>query len=119
MSDSSLDLETLAELRLVMEDEFDTLMTTFLEDSQRRIEAIREAQTDLDDLRRAAHAFKGSSSNVGARGLANCCQALESLCREANDQRHVPGSEEVEALILAIERELELTRAQLEEQLAP
>lgn len=82
-AEQHVDLEVLQELRDVMGDEFSALVQTFARDSQLRIEAIRVAvqQKDPDSIRRTAHSFKGSASNMGAPRLTRLCRALEELGR--------------------------------------
>nr|WP_187696875.1 MULTISPECIES: Hpt domain-containing protein [Pseudomonas] len=60
-----------------MEGEYPKLLETFLDDSQKRIEALRTARDDAKALGRIAHSFKGSSGNLGAVRLAQLCQRLE------------------------------------------
>lgn len=112
MAESPLDLEALAELRQVMDDEFEILLTTFLDDAVQRLAAIRAARSDTEALRRAAHAFKGSSSNIGAVELAERCFALETYCRQESDRK--PSSPtQVDTLIHAIEAALDDSRRDL------
>jgi histidine phosphotransfer protein HptB len=79
-----LDKEALALLKDVMEDDFALLVETFIQDSRTRIATLRNVlntsghAADADTVRRAAHSFKGSCSNLGALHLANLCGALES-----------------------------------------
>lgn len=76
-----LDSEIQATLRDVMGDDFTLLIDTFINDSNERIKALAQSisQCDTDGLRRAAHSFKGSSSNVGALRLADSCRLMETL----------------------------------------
>ena len=78
-----VDTGVLAELHQVMGDEFPSLLETFARDSEMRIELIRQAvvSEDVDAVRRAAHSFKGSAGNMGARRLTRLCRALEELGR--------------------------------------
>ncbi|MDH0648286.1 Hpt domain-containing protein [Pseudomonas sp. GD03858] len=64
-----------------MEEGYLQLLETFLEDSERRLSQLHEAK-DADELGLAAHSFKGSSSNMGAVGLAGLCQQLEERVRD-------------------------------------
>ncbi|TFF41636.1 Hpt domain-containing protein [Pseudomonas sp. RIT623] len=64
-----------------MEDGYPQLLETFLEDSERRLSQLHEAK-DASELGMAAHSFKGSSSNMGAMGLAALCQQLEERVRQ-------------------------------------
>jgi histidine phosphotransfer protein HptB len=74
-----LDYETLNTLKQVMEDDFGLLLETFKQDSTERLKKLYEVVqgTDADLIRRSAHSFKGSSSNVGAKQLSVLCAALE------------------------------------------
>ena len=82
--DVHVDMAMLGELREIMEEDFNILIETYLEDSKTRLIAINEAfnEKDSEALRGAAHSFKGSSSNVGAIFLADLCKTVEDLGRE-------------------------------------
>lgn len=79
-----LDEEALAELRDVMEDEFDILIQTYISDSRERIEALHQAlfAADQDAFAKTAHSFKGSSINIGASRLGDLCRQAEVAGRE-------------------------------------
>jgi HPt (histidine-containing phosphotransfer) domain-containing protein len=83
LSDIHLDSAVLAALQDVMEDEYPVLLDTFLVDSEERLLLLRQAQqqTDAQNLRLAAHSFKGSCSNMGASLLAGLCKQLEEAGR--------------------------------------
>ncbi len=112
MTESILDLEALTELQHVMNDEFDSLLSTFLNDAVKRLAAIEAARSDTEALRRAAHAFKGSSSNIGAVHLAERCRALELYCR--NESGPTPSDpDQVDTLIRGVESALAHSRREL------
>lgn len=75
-----LDYDTLNALKDVMEDEFAFLVETYLKDSADRLAVLRDLLVDknADAIRRAAHSFKGSSSNLGAIQLMSLCARLET-----------------------------------------
>lgn len=75
-----LDYDTLNGLQEIMEDDFRLLIDTFIQDSHDRLSTLLKlANTDeLDGLRRAAHSFKGSCSNIGALHLSELCAAVET-----------------------------------------
>ena len=77
MVDLHLDPAVLSGLQEVMEGEYPKLLDTFLDDSQKRVEALRKARDDAKALGRIAHSFKGSSGNLGAVRLAQLCERLE------------------------------------------
>lgn len=83
MAAEHLNPDVIQELRLVMGGEFAALLRTFVVDSEQRIAAIDAALTaaDVEALRRAAHSFKGSTSNIGTLGMAELCRQLEELAR--------------------------------------
>ena len=100
MSNAHLDSAVLATLQDVMESEYPALLDTFLADSEERVRLLLQAcQADqAEALRRAAHSFKGSCSNMGATLLAELCQELETAAREEQLGK-------APALIESIERE--------------
>lgn len=74
-----LDYDTLNGLREIMEDDFRLLIETFIQDSRDRLSTLLQYAntTEMDNLRRAAHSFKGSCSNIGAIHLAQLCADVE------------------------------------------
>lgn len=80
MTDTHLDRDVLSALQEVMEDEYPTLLDTFIADSEERLLVLRKAE-DAAQLMNAAHSFKGSSSNMGAIHLAELCNELEQRAK--------------------------------------
>ena len=80
----------------------------FLEDSAKRILALREAAngTDFKLLRRTAHAVKGASASIGAQGMSDLAQQLELLEDEAD-------LTEMMILIKQLEHEFERVKLEL------
>lgn len=74
-----IDQAAVLSLKEVMEDDFPLLMTTFLQDAEKRLILLSQlvGSDDADGIRRAAHSFKGSCGNVGAQLLASYCAHLE------------------------------------------
>lgn len=103
MADTHLDRDVLSALQAVMEEEYPTLLDTFLADSEDRLSLLRKAGGDAKSLEEAAHSFKGSCSNMGALRLAELCNELE--------QRSKKGSlEGIEKLIGEIDGEFAIIR---------
>jgi len=98
-----LDEVALADLRILLEDEFSDLIDTFLGDARQRyaelVELLQQARPDAQLVRSTAHSFKGSSLNVGAPHLAQLCRRLEDLAT-------VHQLTTAEALVAAIGDEL-------------
>lgn len=90
MSDSTshetehLDEATLNELEALLEDDFADLIDTYLTDSKVRYQDLSQAVATkvADDIRQAAHSFKGSSLNIGAVQLSALCKRMEDHARE-------------------------------------
>jgi histidine phosphotransfer protein HptB len=74
-----LDYDALNALKEVMDDDFGFLIETFILDSNDRLTKLQAlvGNTDIDMIRRTAHSFKGSCSNLGALRLASLCAAVE------------------------------------------
>lgn len=74
-----LSYDVLNSLQEIMEDDFGFLIETFIQDSQDRLEKLHRlvGSDDFDSVRRAAHSFKGSCSNLGALRLVSLCAVLE------------------------------------------
>lgn len=81
-----IDYDALNALKDVMEDDFLLLIETFLADSKSRILTLQSLvnSTDGDAIRRAAHSFKGSCSNLGILYLANLCGSVEHKALESD-----------------------------------
>lgn len=97
---SHLDQTLLNELRELMEDDFSVLLDAYLTEAPTQRQAIEDAYAggDAETLRRCAHSLKGSSSNIGAAGLAGYCQKLE-------DQAHSGDSDVLAAVLGELQRE--------------
>lgn len=104
-----LDEEALAELQDVMDDEFDVLIHTYLNDSAERIAALRSALAagDADALGKTAHSFKGSCINIGAPRLG-------ALCLEVEEAARTSGLAELDPVLTRIESEFEHVRRMLQ-----
>ncbi len=109
---ASVDVAVLEELRLLSAggdgDLLVQVIDLFLEDAPPHIESLRRAFADGDAERaaREAHALKGSSANLGARRLAELCEAV--ILRARGER--LDG---MEAAVAAIEVELEGVRREL------
>jgi two-component system sensor histidine kinase/response regulator len=84
------------------------LIDEYLVESISRIATLKDAvaRADAPALRLATHGLKGASSTVGANGLADICEELETLARNAT----LDGSP---ALVIALDDEYERVRQAL------
>jgi len=82
-NEPDMDAEVLAELRelggTAGPEVLAEILTTFLREGEQRLAVLRSAldSENWHDLGRAAHALKGASATVGARGLSSSCARLE------------------------------------------
>lgn len=55
------------------------LIDLYLEDAPRQMALMQKADAETDEkmLKRAAHSLKGSSANLGVRGIAALCAEIE------------------------------------------
>ncbi|MGB3624051.1 Hpt domain-containing protein [Ketobacter sp. MCCC 1A13808] len=79
-----LDVAALQDLKEIMESEYETLVNTFIADTQSKLVELEEViqQQDPENLRKIAHSLKGSSSNVCALKLSEFARQLESMGKE-------------------------------------
>ncbi|MBH1971877.1 Hpt domain-containing protein [Moraxellaceae bacterium AER2_44_116] len=105
-----LNLEQLAELKEVLEDEFSVLITTYLQDAELRQQMITAAiqSKDYNEVRLAAHSLKGASANLGALMLAEVCEHLEHDCRAGHYDNCEMYSQKIGDEFAIVRRELEM-----------
>lgn len=86
MSELYLDEALLEELRNILDDEFPSLISTYIQDSGVRVDDMRQAfsRGDIDTVRKAAHSLKGASANLGLIYLAEQCRLMEDAAREGS-----------------------------------
>jgi signal transduction histidine kinase/CheY-like chemotaxis protein len=80
---SVLDEKVLRELRDIMEDDYVSLLSTYLENAPRLVEEVREAlrHRDVAAMVIPVHSLKSSSANVGATRLSELARQAERLAR--------------------------------------
>ncbi|PTQ89318.1 Hpt domain-containing protein [Agitococcus lubricus] len=103
-----VNLEQLAELKEVLEDEFAVLINTYLQDAVLRQDMISSAiaRQDYEATRLAAHSLKGASANLGALMLAEICEHLEHDCRAGRYQDCDSLNQKIRAEFLFVKAEL-------------
>lgn len=109
MSEASLSLEALEELKDIMGDEFSLLIETFLNDSITRVDALSTAiaTDDAETVRSSAHSFKGSSSNICALQLTELCRQMEAMGKDGNLSAAGELLEQIKAEFAAVQAALE------------
>lgn len=78
------DVEALEMLKGLMEEDFPALVEVFVNDSEPRILALKQAIAlkDVESLREISHSFKGASGNLSALPLSDLCFKIEELSRD-------------------------------------
>ncbi len=109
-----LDEEALAELKEVMEDEFDVLIRTFIQDSKSRIATLWQTleANNNEGFTKSAHSLKGSSSNIGAPQLG-------ALCSQAEVSGRTGKMTEAREILTQIEAEFDVVEATFQRLLLP
>ena len=84
MQQEPVDMQALAELREIMGDDFNQLISVFITDSEKRLSDLHAAINthNAAQVRAVAHSFKGSALNLSASGLTQLCRMLETMGRE-------------------------------------
>lgn len=108
--DANLDLEALAELQDLLEEEFLGLLQEFIDSSKQTSIEVAQQVTHQDHsaVRRGAHSLKGSALNMGAPTLGAVLSALEDAAVQEATKT------ELEALLHQMQAELALTVAALQ-----
>lgn len=100
------DMDALAILQDVMEDEFVDLIQVYIEDADQRVSQLKEAAADRNALQLAAqaHSFKGGCSNIAAMPLSDLCFRIEQLVQRQH-------WEKLDDVMLLLEQEYQKVRA--------
>ena len=104
-----LDEQLLAELQQLLGDDYPELVETFLKDSAQRITDLETTieSTVAEDVRHAAHSFKGSSLNMGALRLSELCRQLEEMALNGRLFRATECLEHIKAEFEQVTAELQ------------
>ena len=106
--EDSLNLETLNELKEMLEEGLEELLDEYLDDTRMQLSSLRTAVdgNDIPAINSIAHTLKGSSGNLGIRGVYQLCDDFE---QEAKSGVVVDAA----ASLQAIEGEFEQARLAL------
>lgn len=109
MTHQRIDLETLSELKEMLEEEFTDLIETYISDTQAKVEQISEfiEKKDAPEVRRLAHSMKGSSVNLGINHLGDICHQLENEAASGNDSNFTSHFEKISSEVTWVISELE------------
>lgn len=109
----SLDMTTINELREMLEEGLDELFNEYLADAPLQLARLSDAVelNDIEAITSIAHTLKGSSGNLGIRGVSELSAKLEQEARSGT-------LKDVNASIAAIGAELAAAKAALAELVA-
>jgi HPt (histidine-containing phosphotransfer) domain-containing protein len=84
------------------------VLTVFEEDSQSRLDALREAveRDESDGIRSHAHSLKGSAAQVGAMAMSESCREMEQLAQDASKRARLAQLEEIESRFARVRERL-------------
>jgi len=88
---SSIDQHQMSELKDIMEDDFQDLIDTYLQDAELKLSGIQQALDagDGQKVGELAHSLKGASANICAQPLSELCATLEHQGK-SNDLQSSP-----------------------------
>lgn len=83
---SSLDMAQISELKDIMEDAFEDLVNTYLQDSESKLQALQAALESGDAVKvgELGHSLKGSSLNICAEPLSQFFKQIEDNGKQGN-----------------------------------
>ncbi|TCS42420.1 Hpt domain-containing protein [Reinekea marinisedimentorum] len=81
-----IDSDFLNELQEILEDEFCTLIRTYVKDTSARVDVLKGAiqNQDTTSVYEVAHSIKGASLNLGVTVLSELCLQVETAAREGD-----------------------------------
>lgn len=88
MQKHAMDADAFAEIKELMGDSFNDVITMTLETLPEQLEQLQSAITnkDAENIFSTAHRIKSSTSTIGAQGVANNAEAIELIGREGSSE---------------------------------
>ncbi|WP_096084558.1 Hpt domain-containing protein [Agaribacterium haliotis] len=88
-----LDQAMLHQLKDLLGEKFETLVTAFIDDGGKRLERLSLAVTgpEFHIVRAEAHGLKGSCRNIGANALADICADIENAAQKEDASNLAPN----------------------------
>lgn len=86
MTEVRLELDQLAELKELLEDDFTELVLTYVKDTTEKVAKLQALleQNDVSAVCEVAHSIKGASLNLGVTGLSELCLQVENASRSGD-----------------------------------
>lgn len=107
---SHLNLAQIQELKEVMEEGFDDLVMTYLQDSDAKMKTLKKAIQVQDSVQVAevAHSLKGSSANI-------CAEELSAMFKKIEDSARAEELDQVPYVFEQTVEEFSLIKTQLQQ----
>ena len=107
---SHLNMEQIQELKDIMEEGFNVLVLTYLQDSETKISVLKDAikSSKSEQVAEVAHSLKGSSANIFA-------EALSALFKKVEDSGRSDTLQDVPYVFEKIEEEFSQVKSQLKQ----
>jgi signal transduction histidine kinase/CheY-like chemotaxis protein/HPt (histidine-containing phosphotransfer) domain-containing protein len=104
-----IDRQVVQELREVMEDGFEALVHTYLENAPKLLHDLNQAARErlVDALVLPAHSLKSSSANLGAMRLSELARRVEAAARDGRLEDALAAQEKVQQTFSATRDALE------------
>ena len=114
-----LDAKVLQGLREV--EALEEVIEIYFDTAPELLENIAKAidKIDAETLQPAAHSLKSISGTLGAFGLSEYCQKLETLARQCNQTQNPLSQSEAEKIYAQIQTEFEQVKTALQQELNP
>ena len=109
LTDTVIDYEQFEEMRDLLEEDFQDLVSTYLVDSRRRIDLLANAVVDNDNANgfEIAHAIKGASANLGAAQMLALSSIVQEASRENRISQHQDTVQQMMVAMDALETEIQ------------
>ena len=103
---SALDAKTVAELKGLMGDAYETVYEAFARSARQCMEELAVAieHSEIYKIERTAHTLKGSSANVGAQQLSHLCAEVVDMARSKQEQGYAELFEKIDAEYRRVEQ---------------
>jgi HPt (histidine-containing phosphotransfer) domain-containing protein len=106
---TTLNITQVQELKEMMEDAFDDLVATYIQDSEEKLKLLKQEVKNYDDqaICMLAHSLKGSSLNI-------CAEDLALIFKQIEDSSRIKDLSSMETLRLQAMSEFENVKVALE-----
>jgi len=104
----TINQEKFNELKSIMGEMFTTLIDTFIDDTEKNLNELRNglSNNNVDEVHRLAHSLKSTSANIGAEQLSAVAKKFELEAKEGNLTHAKERINELEELYAVVKQEI-------------